>query len=106
MFIIFNKASINFTNKEDVTLVLPSKININDLFYKIEHESFPEKITLFMDILDGKEKLIQLTLNGSGIKEDNLNSPGLFQSESFEVEKIKLICFRDIKLLFTLWKED
>ncbi|MBI2723196.1 MAG: hypothetical protein HYX39_13565 [Bacteroidetes bacterium] len=106
MYTIFNRIIIDLTDKDDVTLVLPSKININNLYYKIEYESFSEKITLFMEAVDGKGKLFQLSLNGSGIKEDNLNSKGLFRSENFEVEKIKLICYRDIKLYFSLWKKD
>lgn len=103
MHFIFNKVDIDLSNKEEYTLELPSKVEINKLYYKIEHDPSYEKITLFMDVLDGKEKLIQLTLNDSGIKESGLNTPGLFKSENFGVEKIKLICYRELRLTFSLW---
>ncbi|MCW3077284.1 MAG: hypothetical protein JWO32_1893 [Bacteroidetes bacterium] len=103
MLFIFNKIDIDLTDKEEYTVVLPAKMDINKLYFKIEHDPSYAKTTMFMDVLDGKEKLIQLNLNDSGIKEGGLNKPGIFKSENFGVEKIKLICYRELRFTFSLW---
>jgi hypothetical protein len=103
---IINKITIDLIAQDRATIILPRKININKLHYKIECSAAYNGINLFLDILEGKEKTIMLTLNEKGIHKSPFNFPYLVKTNNFKVDKITFNCFRKIELYFTLQKRE
>ena len=102
MKIIFNKIKIDLITQDNFIINLPSPVNINELFYEIEYSSEYKDTTLFIDVIDGVEKLITLTLNDTGTSKSALNPNNLFKTENFKVEKIIFDCFKKLEFVFTL----
>lgn len=102
---IFNHIVIDLITQDSVTLILPNKISINELHYKMQYKPEYSGIVLFLDVVDGKEKLIMLTLNEKGITKLPLNQDNIFKSVNFKVEKIIFNCFRKIEFSFTLLRQ-
>jgi hypothetical protein len=106
MITILNKIAIDLITQDVVLVNLPSEININELHYKLEYDPKYSGVPLFIDVVDGKEKSIALTLNESGVTKSPLNPNNLFKTENFKVEKIIFNCFRKIELYFTLERQE
>ena len=104
MHTIINNLNIDFSTEDNFTLELSDAISINELYYEIEHNKDDAGTIMFMDVVDGKEKFISLTLDKSGKKQSLLNPPNIFKTENFEVEKIVFNCFRKIQFTFSLKK--
>ncbi len=106
MVTILNKIAIDLITQDVVTVTLPCEINIDELHYKIEYDPEYSGVPLFLDVVDGKEKSIALTLNESGVNKSPLNPNNLLKTENFKVEKIIFNCFRKIELYFTLERQE
>jgi hypothetical protein len=106
MEIIFNKIVIDLITQDNVVLNLPTPISIDELYYEIEYNPEYSGISLFIDVIDGEEKLITLILNESGFSKSILNPNNLFKTENFKVEKIIFDCFRKLEFVFTLKIQD
>lgn len=99
---IIDKITIDLITQESIIVILPSKIDINELHYKIEYNPEYDGVALCLDAVNGKEKSIMLTLNEKGINSSALNPSNLFKTANFKVEKIIFSCFRKIDFYFTL----
>ena len=54
---IIDNLKIDLINQEKATVLIPNHIQLNDLFYEIEFDPKFTGAALFIDVLDGKEKI-------------------------------------------------
>lgn len=97
---------IDLVSQDSVTVPIPGLININELNYEIQYNPKYEGVSLFMDVVDGKEKALMVVLNSQGLNQASLNPDNIFKEENFRVEKIIFQCFRKIELNFTLKRQE
>lgn len=103
---IIKKMKIDLISQDSVSVPIPGLININELYYEIQYNPKFDGVTLFLDVVDGKEKALMLLLNNKGLNQSSLNPENIYKEENFKVEKIIFQCFRKVELTFTLKRQE